>query len=148
MTLSFVELGSVCKFENGDRGKNYPAKGTFVSEGIPFINAGNLTNAAIDTQNLNFISEESFNLLNSGKTRSGDILFCLRGSLGKYAVVRESSQGAIRGLQIPIPLPSLQRKFASAMEAVQLQNARTLDSLGAMEKLFASLQHRAFQGEL
>ena len=58
------------------------------------------------------------------------------------------SLGAIRGLQIPVPPHSLQRKFASAMESVQLQIARTLDSLGAMEKLFVSLQHRAFQGKL
>ena len=84
------------------------------------------------------------------------ILSFLKSATFEKLVARESkggtqkflSLGAIRGLQIPVPLPSLQRKFASAMEAVQLQNARTLDSLGAMEKLFASLQHRAFQGEL
>lgn len=58
------------------------------------------------------------------------------------------SLGAIRGLQIPLPSHSLQQRFATSMAAVQLQTNRTLDSMSAMEILFASLQHRAFRGEL
>jgi type I restriction enzyme S subunit len=58
------------------------------------------------------------------------------------------SLGAIRGLQIPVPPRTLQKEFATAMEAVQLQIIRTLNSLSAMEILFSSLQHRAFRGEL
>ena len=58
------------------------------------------------------------------------------------------SLGAIRGLQIPVPPRTLQKEFTTAMEAVQLQIIRTLNSLSAMEILFSSLQHRAFRGEL
>ena len=43
-----VKLGEICKFENGDRGKNYPGRKAFVEEGIPFINAGHLTSDGID----------------------------------------------------------------------------------------------------
>ena len=34
-------------------------------------------------------------MLRSGKFTNGDILFCLRGSLGKYAVVQSIDKGAI-----------------------------------------------------
>ena len=88
-------LGDVCSFENGDRGTNYPSRSAQTSHGIPFINAGHLTDGGIDTENLNFIPRERFNLLSNGKIRRGDILFCLRGSLGKFASVGSLSEGAI-----------------------------------------------------
>jgi len=42
-----------------------------------------------------FISPERFNLLGSGKVKLNDILFCLRGSLGKCALNTEITEGAI-----------------------------------------------------
>ena len=36
-----------------------------------------------------------FDLLSNGKVKNGDILFCLRGSLGKFAVVKNLDRGAI-----------------------------------------------------
>jgi type I restriction enzyme, S subunit len=89
------KLGDVCSFENGDRGTNYPSRSAQINQGIPFINAGHLSSEGIDVENLNYISRERFNLLGSGKIRSGDILFCLRGSLGKVASVGSLSEGAI-----------------------------------------------------
>lgn len=97
MSRLFVKLGTVCKLVNGDRGKNYPSKESILSKGIPFINAGNLTeDHSIVFSGANYISEEKYTLLRSGKVQQGDILFCLRGSLGKFAVVDSSiSKGAI-----------------------------------------------------
>jgi type I restriction enzyme S subunit len=88
-------LGDVCTFENGDTGTNYPSRSARTSDGIPFINAGHLTDDGIDIQRMNYIPRERFDLLGSGKIRSGDILFCLRGSLGKCASVGSLSEGAI-----------------------------------------------------
>ncbi len=88
-------LGDVCKFENGDRGKNYPGKQHRVSKGVPFINAGHLTDSEIDFSGMDYISEERFSMLGNGKVRAGDILFCLRGSLGKFASVGKLDHGAI-----------------------------------------------------
>ena len=90
-----VELGSVCHFENGDRGKNYPSQSAFIDRGIPFISAKNLEGYEINSENLKFISEESYNKLGSGKLQPNDILFCLRGSLGKFAINNNSIKGAI-----------------------------------------------------
>lgn len=75
---------------NGDRGVNYPNENQFIPFGIPFVNAGNLENGRVDWDNMNYITEDRYNLLGGGKIKKGDILFCLRGSLGKYALVNFS----------------------------------------------------------
>ena len=97
MSWGLVKLGSVCSLVNGDRGKNYPSKDALMTEGIPFINAGNLTDLnSINFKGHNFISEERYELLSNGKIELNDILFCLRGSLGKFAIVDKSLlKGAI-----------------------------------------------------
>ena len=95
MSWPTASLGDVATFINGDRGKNYPSKGSFISEGIPFISAGNLSNGELKPSSFNYISEECFNLLSNGKVIDNDILFCLRGSLGKFAVVKNIVNGAI-----------------------------------------------------
>jgi type I restriction enzyme S subunit len=84
-----------CSFENGDRGTNYPSKSTRTATGIPFINAGHLTDDGLDLETMDYIPRERFNLLSNGKIRQGDILFCLRGSLGKFASVGDLLEGAI-----------------------------------------------------
>jgi type I restriction enzyme S subunit len=90
-----IELGEVATFINGDRGKNYPSKGSFIKEGIPFISAGNLADEELNPSSFNYISEDRYNLLSNGKVKENDILFCLRGSLGKFGVVKGIERGAI-----------------------------------------------------
>jgi type I restriction enzyme, S subunit len=94
-TATEVRLGDLCAFENGDRGKNYPGRKAFVPTGVPFINAGHLLNGPIDWANMNFIPLAHFNRLSNGKVRPGDLLFCLRGSLGKFGTVDSTEPGAI-----------------------------------------------------
>ena len=89
-------LNTYCHFENGDRGVNYPSGFDFISSGKLFVNAGHLKNKRISLNKMDYISDDKFNQLNGGKFKSGDILFCLRGSLGKFAVVRNNeTAGAI-----------------------------------------------------
>lgn len=91
----YRKLGEVATFINGDRGKNYPSAKDFVESGVPFINAGHLNNGIISYDKMNYITINKYNSLGSGKIIKNDILFCLRGSLGKYAIVAEDSMGAI-----------------------------------------------------
>ena len=93
----YVKLEDVCIFINGDRGKNYPSadKISKNSNGVPFINAGLLTNNTVDWENMNYISEETYNKLRAGKIQKDDILYCLRGSLGKHAIIDFDNKGAI-----------------------------------------------------
>jgi type I restriction enzyme S subunit len=89
-------LGETCVFENGDRGTNYPSPASFVESGIPFVNAGHVAEGRINRGVMDYITKESYARLGSGKFKSGDILFCLRGSLGKFGVVDpDFGQGAI-----------------------------------------------------
>jgi len=91
-----VKLSSVMKFINGDRGKNYPSKKYQLNVGIPFINAGDLSlDGEITTKGMVYLSDDRFNLLGSGKIELNDILFCLRGSLGKCALNKTHKRGAI-----------------------------------------------------
>lgn len=109
---SYTELAALCKFENGDRGKNYPSRDAFVEAGIPVINAGNLDGRKIVEAGLNYITRERYDILGSGKVRQGDLLFCLRGSLGKCAIVSNLSEGAIASsLVIVRPSESLDPNY-------------------------------------
>ena len=88
-------LNNVCKFINGDRGKNYPSAGEFVESGIPFINAGLIKEKKVNWEEMNYITEEKYNKLGSGKIQKDDVLYCLRGSLGKHCIIDLERKGAI-----------------------------------------------------
>ncbi len=90
-----VPLWQLCSFENGDRGENYPNKSARVLDGIPFINAGHLSGRSVNMMGMDYIAPERFSLLRSGKPKDGDILFCLRGSLGKFGIVHGIGDCAI-----------------------------------------------------
>ena len=87
----------VLLFENGDRGANYPAKSTLTQDpisGHPFVSAINLKNGHIDKDGLLYLSTEQQKKLRSGHIKSGDCLFCIRGSLGKFGFAKTDG-GAI-----------------------------------------------------
>jgi len=96
LSIPRLKLSEVAKFENGDRGKNYPSKKYQISEGVPFVNAGDFSlDGDITRDGMAYISEERFDLLGAGKFKKDDVLFCLRGSLGKSAINKTLKRGAI-----------------------------------------------------
>ncbi|MFP3522682.1 restriction endonuclease subunit S [Pantoea sp. SIMBA_072] len=107
----WTSIQNICLLENGDRSKNYPNKSTLVESGVPFINAGHLINGVIDKMEMTFIKYEHFNSLRSGKFQSGDILFCLRGSLGKSALVNNLSGAIASSLVIVRAYPLVSNKY-------------------------------------
>lgn len=58
------------------------------------------------------------------------------------------SQGMIRSLDIAVPPLDLQDKYGDMRQAVRVLKDRHVDALGQLDELFASLQQRAFRGEL
>ena len=58
------------------------------------------------------------------------------------------SKSAFSGISIPIPPMSLQNRFATIAESVERQKASHRAHLAALDTLFASLQSRAFRGDL
>ena len=58
------------------------------------------------------------------------------------------SQGIIKSLAIPLPPLDLQHRFAAIVESVEHQKASQRAHLAELDTLFASLQSRAFRGDL
>jgi type I restriction enzyme S subunit len=54
----------------------------------------------------------------------------------------------LRGLSIPVPPLSIQQTFATRIQSVEALKATHNAALQELDRLFASLQYRAFQGEL
>jgi type I restriction enzyme, S subunit len=66
----------------------------------------------------------------------------------RQAAQQNFSGPALRELPMPIPPIKLQREFARRVAAVDRLKAAHRASLAGLDALFASLQHRAFRGEL
>ncbi len=93
---SWTSLGAVAAFVNGDRGSNYPKHSDYVDSGIPFVNTGHITpSGRLDLGGMQYINQDKYDKLRSGKLQKGDIVYCLRGStIGKIARV-DLDEGAI-----------------------------------------------------
>ncbi|WP_441257446.1 restriction endonuclease subunit S [Vibrio sp. Vf1514] len=136
-----VRIGYMSILENGDRSKNYPNKSVLVESGIPFVNAGHLVNSRINEAEMTYITQERFDLLRAGKFNDGDILFCLRGSLGKCAIVENFGIGAIASSLVIVKpeksvIPEYLLKFFES--PLSLSNIRKYDNGTAQPNLSAS----------
>ena len=58
------------------------------------------------------------------------------------------SKSAFSGVSIPVPPLSLQNRFAAIADSVECQKANQRTHLSELDTLFASLQSRAFRGDL
>jgi type I restriction enzyme S subunit len=94
------KINEVGKVINGDRSSNYPSRAHYVDAGTPFISAGNIDQNKLSKTEVNYITREKFESLRSGKTQIGDIVYCLRGSLGKTAIIDVQDAGISSSLCI------------------------------------------------
>lgn len=126
-----VPLGSLAKFINGDRGENYPKPTDYVASGIPFVSATDIDGGYIAWKQSKKISPASFASLRGGRVQHGDILFCLRGSLGKLGYVAEEIEGAIASSLVILRAESLSfsRYLRFVLCSTQVQEAiKSLDN--------------------
>lgn len=83
----WCRFSEIFEIINGDRGKNYPAKSTLSHKGIPFISALNLQNNSVKKdENLLCLTDVQYEKLGNGKLKKGDMVVCIRGSLGKHGI--------------------------------------------------------------
>lgn len=78
------ELGNIADFFNGDRSNKYPKPTEIQKYGVPFINAGNLKNGRVIPTD--YITKQKYDSMGGAKLKVADILFCLRGTVGKNAI--------------------------------------------------------------
>ena len=132
--VEYKQLGDCCLFYNGDRGKNYPYHADYCDTGVPFINAGDLENGIVNLLNCNNISEEKYNSMGGAKLQYGDVIYCLRGSIGKNGIFL-SDRGALASSLVAIrPNKTILGKYVyyllnSSMELKQ----RTVKDNGAAQ---------------
>lgn len=73
------------------------------------------------------------------------------GGLGDHisaATIAHLTGEKLKGMPIPVPPIALQKTFATRIQAVEALKTQHRAALTELDALFASLQHRAFQGEL
>jgi len=66
----------------------------------------------------------------------------------KGAIMSGLNMGIIKALPIPVSPLDLQQRFSNIVESIESQKARLRTHLTELDTLFASLQSRAFKGEL
>uniref|UniRef100_UPI00310169F5 restriction endonuclease subunit S n=1 Tax=Eubacterium cellulosolvens TaxID=29322 RepID=UPI00310169F5 len=89
------KVGDHCDMFNGDRSSKYPNVQDMVSDGIPFINAGDLEDGHVNLVTCNKITREKYDDLGGAKLQLGDIVYCLRGTLGKNAYIDNFNEGTV-----------------------------------------------------
>lgn len=99
-----VKLRQISNILNGDRSSNYPSGNDFKEFGVPFINAGHIANGLVDYSNVDYISREKYRSLSGAKIKRDDILLCLRGSLGKYALIKKNEGAPASSLAVIRPI--------------------------------------------
>jgi len=105
------KLGECTEMFNGDRGANYPKDSEMVPDGIPFINAGDLQNGHVNLQGCNKITRIKFYQLGGAKIQQGDILYCLRGTIGKNAIVDDFNEGTVASSLVDIRPKNINGKY-------------------------------------
>lgn len=70
------------------------------------------------------------------------------GATAKGAIMAGLNMGIIRNLPVTIPPMELQREFAAKVAKIEVTRIRAERHLAELDTLFASLQSRAFAGEL
>lgn len=83
------------EFFNGDRTSRYPQPSDFVDEGIAFLTSANINGDCVDTSSCKYITQEKYDSLSGAKIQLDDIVFCLRGSVGKCAVNKHLTAGTV-----------------------------------------------------
>jgi len=111
----WFRLGTLAELINGDRGKNYPNKVEYVSNGIPFINTGHIKpDGTLSLTSMHYLTRAKFDTLRSGKIKKGDLVYCLRGAtLGKTAIIDQFSEGAVASSLVIVRFDeTIDRKYA------------------------------------
>lgn len=127
-------MGDVVEFYNGDRSSRYPNDKDMVTEGVPFINAGDLVNGRVKLDTANKITVEKYNELSGAKIQPGDIIYCLRGTLGKNAFVDNFKVGTVASSLVDIRSKSIVGKYLFQVLNSDIEyRQRTVNDEGAAQ---------------
>lgn len=90
-----TKIKMVASFFNGDRTSRYPQPADFVDDGVAFLTSRNIDGDEVNLSETKYITENKYRSLSGAKIQIDDIVFCLRGSVGKCALNRALSCGTV-----------------------------------------------------
>ena len=138
-------VGDYADILNGDRSERYPKDDELVKRGVPFINAGHIVNGKIDFSNMDYISSEKYNAMSGVKFKKNDILICLRGSLGKNAVVN-FDEGTVASSLCVVRTKEIKSSFlVSLLNSNLFENFIKEENNGSSQPNLSALSLRHFQ---
>ena len=82
-----INDGIMCPPIDGNHGEKHPKTADYVDDGIPFILVPDLKDGVVDLDNCNHISYDQAKTLNKGFSKTGDVLFTHKATIGKVAIV-------------------------------------------------------------
>ena len=82
-----IDLDMLEEPMDGNHGGIHPKSSDYVSSGVPFIMANNLSNGKVDYDNCAFISEQQATTLRKGFAHPGDVLLTHKATIGRTAIV-------------------------------------------------------------
>ena len=88
-----TKIKMIASFFNGDRTSRYPSD--FVDAGVAFLTSRNIDSDEVDLSETKYITDDKYKSISGAKIQIDDIIFCLRGSVGKCAINRTLSCGTV-----------------------------------------------------
>ena len=83
---SVKRLKHVAHLIDGDRGASYPSDTDLIEDGYPFLSSKNIVGYKFSLDGIRYISKEKFDSLTRGKTKDGDLVITVRGTIGHVAI--------------------------------------------------------------
>ena len=88
---ALVERGVLARPMDGNHGSIHPKTIDFVDAGIPFVMASDLENGRVNLRSCAFLAEDQARSLRKGFSLEGDVLLTHKATIGRTAIVPETS---------------------------------------------------------
>lgn len=126
---SVSRIKYVTTFYNGDRSSNYPSGDDMVDEGVYFLTSNNIHEIVVDDsyEMSKFITEEKYRSLGGAKIKPGDLIFCLRGSVGNCAINKTLHDGTVASSLVAIRPNGVIPEFLNYIFNSPVAEIQTLD---------------------
>lgn len=127
-----VMVKRLAVFLNGDRSDSYPSGDDIQEAGIPFITSGDLNGRYLPDVFSKYISQDKYDSLKGVKLRRGDVVFCLRGSVGKCSLNRTENCGTVASsLTVARPICCAPEWLSYALTCSSTTNQAIATAIGA-----------------
>lgn len=90
-----VRFKHIAFFLNGDRSARYPSGDDIVSDGIPFVTSAELNGRHLSRTFSKHITQMKYDSLGGVRLHIDDVVYCLRGSVGKCALNVQEDEGTV-----------------------------------------------------